>query len=55
MLHKEKRVEVNSRVGSTGKIIQTTPAVKSADSTGMEIVVMLVKGFSDLLMGDKAG
>ncbi|XP_057529850.1 uncharacterized protein LOC130808391 [Amaranthus tricolor] len=35
-------VEVNSRVGSTGNRIQTTPAVKSTDSTGMKIVAMLL-------------
>ena len=50
-----REVEINSWVGDTGCRIQTTPEDKSINSTRMVIVVMLVKGPNDLLMGDKAG
>ena len=50
-----KGVEVNSRVGNTGSRIRITPEGKAICSTEMIIMEMLLIGFSDLLVGDKAG
>ena len=50
-----KGVEVNSRVGNTGSRIRITPEGKAIYSTKMVIMEMLLRGFSDLLVGYKAG
>ena len=50
-----REVKINSRVDNTGNRIQTTSEDKSISTTRMVIMVMLIKGLSDLLMGNKAG
>ena len=50
-----KRVEVNSRVGNSGSRIRITPEGKAICRTEMVIMEMLLRGFNDLLLGDKAG
>ena len=52
-----KGARVNSRVGNTGSRIRITPEGKSTCSTKMVMVIMeiLLRGFNDLLVGDKAG
>ena len=51
MLHKEREWKSTSEWPKPTAKFKQTPAVKSADSTGMEIVAMRVRGFSDLFNG----